>query len=317
MRGVAVHCYAERTGGHCRAARVGETRLVFRWLETIGQTVSFPPATGGFRHPQCCRWLQYPPILGYIAGMPNDATLERLAAIAEDQWGLVTRRQVEAAGVPETTLERLTKPGSTLERVARGVYRLIGSPPTDHIQLRAAWLQLAPGLNAQDRTDDQGVVSHRSAAALYGLGHLAADQHEFITASRRQSRRPDIRLHRRNVRSGEVVRLHGLPVTRPSSIAADLLAVREEPEAVAQIVADAIRGIYDYPGTFADSLAPRAADFGLRRNDGLAVLRWLLDLVGDQDTSRWIEEARAHVSRATVEPGSDNLSISHPPNSAA
>jgi hypothetical protein len=35
-----------------------------------------------------------------------------------------------------------------------------------------------------------GVVSHRSAAELYGLGHLTADQHEFTVPSRRQTRRP-------------------------------------------------------------------------------------------------------------------------------
>jgi hypothetical protein len=74
------------------------------------------------------------------------------------------------------------------------------------------------------------------------------------------------------------------------------LHAREEPEGVAQVVADGIRGSYDYPGTFADSLAPHAGHFGLRRNDGLAVLRWLLDLVGDRDTGRWMEEARAHVA---------------------
>ncbi|MEJ7765284.1 MAG: hypothetical protein WKF86_07300 [Acidimicrobiales bacterium] len=47
------------------------------------------------------------------------------------------------------------------------------------------------------------------------------------------------------------------------------------------LVADAIRGVYDYPGSFADSLAPHAARFGLRKDDGLGLLRWLLDLFGD------------------------------------
>ncbi|MGH9268012.1 MAG: hypothetical protein ACRD0D_07535, partial [Acidimicrobiales bacterium] len=47
------------------------------------------------------------------------------------------------------------------------------------------------------------------------------------------------------------------------------------------------------------ALAPHAARFGLRRGDGIALLRWLLDLVGDPDTPRWMEEARAHVARAS------------------
>ena len=71
----------------------------------------------------------------------------------------------------------------------------------------------------------------------------------------------------------------------------------EEAEAVAQITADAIRAVYDDPGTFAEALAPHAARFGLRRGDGLALLRWLLDLVGDPETSRWLAEARESTGR--------------------
>ncbi|MGH2797955.1 MAG: hypothetical protein ACRDM0_09860 [Thermoleophilaceae bacterium] len=104
---------------------------------------------------------------------------------------------------------------------------------------------------------------------------------------------------------GEWISLRGLPVTRPSRIAADLLSDREDPEAVAHIVADAIRGAYDYPGTFADALARHAAKFGLRRQDGVALLRWLLDLVGDPQTSEWMVEARAHADRAARQGGLD------------
>jgi hypothetical protein len=101
----------------------------------------------------------------------------------------------------------------------------------------------------------------------------------------------------------EWISLQGLPVTRPSRIASDLLWDHEDPEAVAQIVADAIRGVFDYPGTFADSLTPHAARFGLRRGDGIALLRWFLGLVGDPETDRWMEEARAHEDgRSSREP---------------
>ncbi len=226
--------------------------------------------------------------------MPSYSTLHRLAELAEDQWGLVTRRQAEAAGISPATLARLSADepaGGVLERVAGGVYHLRGAPLPDHVELRAAWLQLAPETPAWKRTAAQGVVSHRSAARLYGLGHLPADRHEFTVPTRRQSRRPDIRLHQRPLQEGEWIELQGLPVTRPSRIAADLLADGEDPEAVAQVVADAIRGAFDYPGTFADTLGPHAARFGLRRGDGSSLLRWLLDLVGDPDTARWMQEA--------------------------
>lgn len=225
--------------------------------------------------------------------MPRAPTLTKLARLTEDQWGLVTRQQALKAAISPATLQRLSADGSILERVTHGVYRVAGSPEPDLLPLRAAWLQLAPGTPAWERTADQGVVSHRSAAALYGLGHLPADRHELTLPVRRQPRRPDVRVHRRPLRDAEWVTLHGLPVTRPSRIAADLLADREDPEAVAQVVADALRGAYDYPGAFVEALAPHAVQLGLRRGDGVAVLRWLLDLVGDPETQRWMEEARA------------------------
>lgn len=229
--------------------------------------------------------------------MARYSTLNRLAQIAQDQWGLVTRRQAERAGVSPATLQRLASE-SVLERVAQGVYHLTAAPTPDHLDLRAAWLQLAPDVPAWERTPRQGVVSHRSAAAVYGLGHLPADRHEFTLPVRRQSRRPEVRFHHRRVTDGEWISLRGLPLTRPSRIAADLLSDREDPEAVAHIVADAIRGAYDYPGTFADALAPHAAKFGLRRHDGIALLGWLLDLVGDSETPAWIADARVQLERS-------------------
>jgi len=238
--------------------------------------------------------------MSYIA-VVTYSTLSKLAEIAEDQWGLVTRRQADRAGVSPATLQRLSATGSFLGRVAHGVYHLAGTPASDHMELRAAWLQLVPDVPAWERKPGEGVVSHRSAAALYGLGHLAADCHEFTVARRKQTRRTDVRLHHRQLNPSESVRHRGLPVTRPCRIAADLLLDGEEPEAVAHVVADAIRGSYDYPGMFAAALAPFAMRFGFRRGDGLALLRWLLDLVGDPQAAQWLEEAREQVTRAAQE----------------
>jgi len=242
--------------------------------------------------------LHIPSEMVYSAAVPRSSTIGRLGEIATDQWGLVTRRQAERAGVSRATVDRLTARGSLVERLAHGVYRLTAAPVPDNVELRAAWLQLAPDVPAWERTPAQGVVSHRSAAALYGLGHLPADRHEFIVATRKQSRRPDVRLSHRQLNSGEWIALRGLFVTRPARIASDLLLDHEDPEAVAHVVADAIRGAYEYPGEFADAFAPHAGSFGLRRGDGVALLRWLLDLVGDPETPRWMDEARAHVDRA-------------------
>jgi len=235
--------------------------------------------------------------MSYDVAVPSASTISKLAEFAPDQWGLVTRRQAETAGVSRATMTRLAAEGSMLERVGHGVYHLAGAPVPDQLALRVAWLQLAPEVPAWRRTPAQGVVSHRSAAALYGIGHLPADRHEFIVAKRQRSRRQDVRLHLGKLRDEEWIVLRGLPVTRPSRIASDLLADREEPDAVAQVIGDAIRNVYDYPGTFADTLAPHAARFGFRRRDGLALLRFFLDLVGDPKSEQWLEEARAHHAR--------------------
>ena len=232
--------------------------------------------------------------------MARYATIRRLTRYAEDQWGLVTRRQAERVGISPATIQRLASEG-VLERMRYGVYHLSGAPMPDHPDLRAAWLQLAPAVPAWERKPEQGVVSHRAAAALYGLSELPADRFDFTLPKRRQSRQKNVRLHQRSLEDREWVMLRGLPVTRPSRIASDLLDEKEDPAAVGRLIADAIRGAYDSPGTFADALAPHAAQFGLRRGDGLALLRWLLELVGDPQMTDWMDEAKAQVARdATV-----------------
>jgi len=178
----------------------------------------------------------------------------------------------DAPAVQTRKRPRAPTANSLLERVSHGVYRLAGAPIPDHMELRAAWLRLAPAVPRWQRALEQGVVSHRSAAEMYGVGDLPADRHEFTVPTRRQSRRPDVRFHVRPRGPGPWIELRGLPVTRPSRIASDLLLDNEDPEAVAHIIGDSIRNVYDYPGSFAEALAPRAARFGLRRGDDLGRL---------------------------------------------
>jgi hypothetical protein len=215
-------------------------------------------------------------------------------SIADEQWGLVTKQQVEAAGAAWSTLARQVRNG-VLERVAHGVYRVRGAGTVDDIELRAAWLQLNPAKTAWERDESDGVVSHRSAAALYKIGHLPADIHEFTLPARKQTRRADVRLHRGGIQDGDWIILRGLPATRPYRIAADLLAEREDPGAVAQLIADALRPVFDYPGAVASAIAPLATAYGFRRRDGVGLLRWLLELTGDPEREAWVAEASDEV----------------------
>jgi hypothetical protein len=222
--------------------------------------------------------------------MVRSRSWAHVLTIADDQWGLVTKQQVEATGVAWSTLARQVR-DRALERVAHGVYRLRGAGDTDHLELRAAWLQLSPGLLAIERRPEDGVVSHRSAAGLYGIGHLPADIHEFTLTRRKQTRRNDVRLHRRSIEDADWITVRGLPATRPHRIAVDLLAEHEDPAAIGQIIADALRGRFDYPATIATAIAPLASTYGLQRDDGIGLLEWLLELTGDPDREVWLGEA--------------------------
>ena len=209
--------------------------------------------------------------------MATSAYWSAVLSVADEQWGLVTKQQAEATGIAWSTLSRKVGNGA-LERVAHGVYRIRGAGGTDHLELRTAWLQLDPAVRAWERGPSSGVVSHRSAAALYGIGHLPAETHEFTLPGRRQTRREDVRLHRGRVEQSDWITLRGLPVTRPYRIAADLLAGREDPGTVGQIIADALRSVFDYPGAMVSAIAPYAAAFGLRRGDGLGLFLSLIHI---------------------------------------
>src|ERR1700733_7051653 len=152
--------------------------------------------------------------MGYTAVAMDETPRGRIASVAEEQWGLITRRQARELGIPQTTWEGLIGSGGEPRRVGYGVYQPAGAPEPDHVGLRAAWLQLAPGKPAWERGPDDGVVSHRSAGEMYGLGHLPADVHDFTVGGRRQSRHQDIKLHTRRLADNEWIRLRGLPVTR-------------------------------------------------------------------------------------------------------
>lgn len=217
-----------------------------------------------------------------------------IPGLAEDQWGLITRRQLESLGIRPATLARLLADG-TLERVTHGVYRLRGGAQPDHLELRAAWLALDPATPAWQRLDDPDValVSHASAAELYGVGDLRADVHEFTLPRRRQTRRADLRLHRARVPEEHRVVLRGLPVTRAGWMIADLIADHLDPESVARITAEVVDGGFDYPGVVAERVAPFAARFGLPRGDGVGLLEELLTLAGHRDREAIVAEARA------------------------
>ncbi len=224
--------------------------------------------------------------------------LQRIRDVAEGQWGLVTLQQARVADVGWSGVTRLVEAG-LLERVAHGVYRVRGAAEPDHLGLRAAWLQLDPGRPAWERLDDRdlAVVSHTSAASLYGVGDLRADVHEFTMPRRRQTRRADVRIHRGRIADEQRLLLRGLPVTRAGRMIADLLGDHVDPDSVAQITVEVLDRVLDHPGVVAECVRPYASRFGFARGDGVALLDDLLRRAGQRDRATLVREGPAAIGR--------------------
>jgi len=223
--------------------------------------------------------------------MPSPLT--RIRDLAEGQWGLVTLQQATAASVAWRSLTRLVEAG-LLERVAHGVYRVRGTAQPDHLELRAAWLQLDPAWPAWQRLDDPdvAVVSHASAASLYGVGDLRADVHEFTLSERRQTRRPDVRIHRGIVPQDRRILAGGLPTTRAGWMVGQLLADHLDVDAVAEITREVLERVLDYPRVVAQAAGPYAVRFGLERGDGVGLLDELLRRAGTPRREGLVAEAQ-------------------------
>jgi len=208
-----------------------------------------------------------------------------LGEVAAGQWGLVTVRQAAQVGVSRLTLSRLAGEG-VLVRLAQGVYVLRGAAGADHLELRAAWVALDPARPAFERLGDGPagpVVSHASAADLFGFGDLDADRFEFTAPIRRQVRRGDVRMHRSQLDFSDVTRSAGLPVTTPERTVVDLLASGHDGEHVAGVLAGAVRARRIDTDALAVRLAPLAAAQGFDRGDGEGLLEHLLELGGAAD----------------------------------
>ena len=205
----------------------------------------------------------------------------RLAEVAARQWGLLTTRQSGLAGVSAQSVAKLADNG-ILERLSHGVYRLAGAAPDPRDELRAAWLSLDPARTAGERLNDDPpeVVSHRSAAAVLGYGDLDANRHEFTVATRRQSRRPEIRFHRGTLAAGEWNIVDGLPVTTATVTIRDLAGARLDGDHLAGVLRDAVLAGGAHPHDLAAALRPHAHTYGAPLGDGRELVRRLLVKAG-------------------------------------
>ncbi|WP_083933902.1 type IV toxin-antitoxin system AbiEi family antitoxin domain-containing protein [Kribbella catacumbae] len=202
-----------------------------------------------------------------------------VAAIADEQWGLVTTAQARTAGVSAQSMARLAEDG-VLERVTHGVYRVVGASSSLD-ELRAAWLALAPEQLVADRLrNPDAVLSHRSAARYHQLGDLDADRFEFTVAVRKQSKRPDVRFHREALAPNDWQITSGLPVTTIAKTISDLAKTHTDGGHLGGVVRDAIAVAAVTAEQISSALAPYAHHYGQQLGHGHALLASLLDEAG-------------------------------------
>lgn len=130
-------------------------------------------------------------------------------ALAADQHGVVSRRQLERAGISTDVADRYLRIGR-MRRLHRGVYQF-GPAVGQHARLVAATLACGDG----------ATLSHLSCAGLWRvLGE--SDGIVDITVAGRSESRPGIRVHRARLRPNEITTLQGIRVTTPARTLYDL-----------------------------------------------------------------------------------------------
>lgn len=218
-----------------------------------------------------------------VCCMERVEALQVIGDIAADQWGLFTTQQAQAAGVDRTTLTRLASSG-LVDHVTRGVHLVVAAGTPSHVEEKAAWLRLAPSRRAWERNstdEDNGILSHRTACVLHGLGDIPAPQVEITVPRRRTTRISGIRLHRGDLSRDEITTTSdGLPVTTVERTIRDLLVAQVDGGHLGGVLNDALRRqLVDVQRLLA-VLAGHAAAYGIDENDGLRLLQHLMHQAG-------------------------------------
>jgi very-short-patch-repair endonuclease len=115
-------------------------------------------------------------------GAPPDLLVAKIAA---RQHGIVTTAQLAAAGLDASAVRRRVRSGR-MHRLHQGIYAVGHDSPSDEGRWMAAVLACGRG----------AVLSHASAAALWGFLRPDPGPVDVSLPSRSHRRHPDIRIHR-------------------------------------------------------------------------------------------------------------------------
>jgi predicted transcriptional regulator of viral defense system len=191
-----------------------------------------------------------------------DAEVGRIAGA---QFGVVSLEQLEGLGLTDDAVVKRAESGR-LYRVHQGVYSLMPRVTTQRGLFMAAVLACGP----------DAVLSHRSAAYLWGLVDKWVEPID-VTAPNRRGRSPDgVAAHRDgSLQPIDKTRLHGIPCTSLARTLLDNAGVSPEWE-LRRVVAQAeVLGVLDWDAM--RSILRRG-----RRRRGVARLRLVVDSLHPQ-----------------------------------
>lgn len=149
----------------------------------------------------------------------------RLASLLRRQDGVVTTRQLLAAGLRDTDIRRLVRRGRLL-RLRRGAY--LAHPEREVVR---EWRVHA---RAASLTVPDVVIAGATAARLWGLDGVTGGPVEVVVPPTRSLRaRRDLLPHARALVAEDVELLDGLAVTTPARTLADVVPTLDRPTALA------------------------------------------------------------------------------------
>src|SRR4051812_5538732 len=147
-----------------------------------------------------------------MAGSKHAARSAAAWELGRRQHGVLTRRDLEALGFSKMAIDHRLGTGR-LHLVSAGVYA-VGRPElTPHGRWMAAVLACG----------DEGSLSHRSAAELWGIGYEKRGRIDITVRRRTKIRRKGLKVRcRPSLDAGSFVKRHGIPVTSPVQTLIDL-----------------------------------------------------------------------------------------------
>ncbi|MFN2390041.1 MAG: type IV toxin-antitoxin system AbiEi family antitoxin domain-containing protein [Actinomycetota bacterium] len=159
--------------------------------------------------------------------MPLEA---RIAALAAEQHGLVTRRHLRALGCTDSSIDRRIQSGR-VEVVHRGIFRVGGSTRSWEQSLKAATLI----------ADGRSWASHRAAARIWRLGVSGEVPIEISSVARIKTHRPEPVVHRVvTMPSADQLVENRIPITSPARTLIDLGSVLP-PDRLEEALDDGLR----------------------------------------------------------------------------